>query len=86
MAKGGCLEQSETRNTQLTLQTLATERGLGFQTAGSGTRTREFRVSSPALCLGANLRRDVTSRLLFLNQSVLADFDNRKKNYRIQDS
>ena len=34
--------------------------------------------------LGANLRRDATSRLLFLNQSVLADFDDRKKkNYRI---
>ena len=30
--------------------------------------------------LGANLRRDATSRLLFLNQSVLADFDDRKKN------
>ena len=29
--------------------------------------------------LGANLRRDATSRLLFLNQSVLADFDPRKK-------
>ena len=29
--------------------------------------------------LGANLRRDATSRLLFLNQSVLADFDDRKK-------
>ena len=28
---------------------LFTERGLGFQTAGSGTRTRNFRVSSPAL-------------------------------------
>ena len=31
--------------------------------------------------LGANLRRDATSRLLFLNQSVLADFDPRKKIY-----
>ena len=30
--------------------------------------------------LGANLRRDATSRLLFLDQSVLADFDPRKKN------
>ena len=29
--------------------------------------------------LGANLRRDATSRLLFLDQSVLADFDPRKK-------
>ena len=29
--------------------------------------------------LGANLRRNATSRLLFLNQSVLADFDPRKK-------
>ena len=29
--------------------------------------------------LGANLRRDATSGLLFLNQSVLADFDPRKK-------
>ena len=29
--------------------------------------------------LGANLRRDATSRLLFFNQSVLADFDDRKK-------
>ena len=29
--------------------------------------------------LGANLRRDATSCLLFLNQSVLADFDHRKK-------
>ena len=28
---------------------LFTERDLGFQTAGSGTRTRDFRVSSPAL-------------------------------------
>ena len=28
---------------------LFTERGLGFQTAGSGTRTRDFRVSSTAL-------------------------------------
>ena len=28
---------------------LFTERGLGFQTAGSGTRTWDFRVSSPAL-------------------------------------
>ena len=33
--------------------------------------------------LGANLRRDATSRLLFLNQSVLADFDPRKKKIRI---
>ena len=29
--------------------------------------------------IGANLRRDATSRVLFLNQSVLADFDPRKK-------
>ena len=29
--------------------------------------------------LGANLRRDATSRLLFLDQSVLADFDPRKR-------
>ena len=29
--------------------------------------------------LGANLRRDATSCLLFLNQSLLADFDHRKK-------
>ena len=29
--------------------------------------------------LGANLRRDATSCLLFLTQSVLADFDDRKK-------
>ena len=29
--------------------------------------------------LGANLRRDPTSRILFINQSVLADFDDRKK-------
>ena len=28
---------------------LFTERGLGFQTAGSGTRTQDFRVSSPAI-------------------------------------
>ena len=28
---------------------LFTERGLGFQTAGSGTWTRDIRVSSPAL-------------------------------------
>ena len=28
---------------------------------------------------GANLRRDATSHVLFLNQSVLADFDDRKK-------
>ena len=28
---------------------LFTERGLGFQTAGNKTRTRDFRVSSPAL-------------------------------------
>ena len=28
--------------------------------------------------LGANLRRDATSCLLFLNQSVLADFDEKK--------
>ena len=33
--------------------------------------------------LGANLCRDATSRLLFLNQSVLADFDPRKKKIRI---
>ena len=33
--------------------------------------------------LGANLRRDATSHLLFLNQSVLADFDPRKKKIRI---
>ena len=33
--------------------------------------------------LGANLRRDATSRLLFLNQSVLADFDPRKKKRKI---
>ena len=33
--------------------------------------------------LGANLRRDATSRLLFLDQSVLADFDPRKKKSRI---
>ena len=31
-------------------------------------------------CLGANLRRDVTSHVLFLNQPVLADFDDRRKN------
>ena len=28
---------------------------------------------------GANSRRDATSHVLFLNQSVLADFDDRKK-------
>ena len=33
--------------------------------------------------LGGNLRRDATSRLLFLDQSVLADFDPRKKKSRI---
>ena len=49
---------------------LFTERGLGFRTAGSGTRTRDFRVSSPALCHATNQ---------FLDQSVLADFDPRKK-------
>ena len=32
---------------------------------------------------GANLRRDATSHVLFLNQSVLADFDDRKKKIRI---
>ena len=31
--------------------------------------------------LGANLRRDATSRSLFLNQSVLADFEDRKKTH-----
>ena len=34
-------------------------------------------------CLGANLCRDMTSHVLFLNQSVLADFDDRKKEIRI---
>ena len=29
---------------------------------------------------GANWRREATSHVLFLNQSVLADFDDRKKN------
>ena len=42
----------------------------GFESSALTTRPRR---------LGANLRRDATSRLLFLNQSVLADFDPRKK-------
>ena len=42
----------------------------GFKSSALTTRPRR---------LGANLRRDATSRLLFLNQSVLADFDPRKK-------
>ena len=37
-------------------------------------------LTTPPRRLGANLRRDATSRLLFLDQSVLADFDPRKKN------
>ena len=59
--------------------------GLGFQTAGSGTRTRELPGIEPRALttrprrLSANLHRDATSCLLFLNQSVLADFDDRKK-------
>ena len=63
---------------------LFTERGLGFQTAGSGTNSGLSGLESSALTTrprrpGANLRRNATSHVLFLNQSVLADFDDRKK-------
>ena len=43
---------------------------LGLESSALTTRPRRR---------GANLRCDVTSHVLFLNQSVLADFDNRKK-------
>ena len=45
--------------------------------------THHYALTTRPSRLGANLRRDATSRLLFLDQSVLADFDPRKKKIRI---
>ena len=49
--------------------------GVGLELSGIESSALTTRPSR----LGANLRRDATSRLLFLDQSVLADFDPRKK-------
>ena len=59
------------------------EGGGGTFYLGLGCSKIRQKRSSVSLLLkpivGANLRRDATSRLQFLNQSVLADFDDRKK-------
>ena len=61
---------------------------LDFKLLGVGPEVGTFGLESSALTTrprrpGANLRRDPTSHVLFLNQSVLADFDDRKKKIRI---
>ena len=61
---------------------------LDFKLLGVGPELGTFGLESSALTTrprrpGANLRRDLTSHVLFLNQSVLADFDDRKKKIRI---
>ena len=51
--------------------------GVGLELGTFGYRVQ--RSTTRPSRLGANLRRDATSRLLFLDQSALADFDPRKK-------
>ena len=55
---------------------------LDFKLLGVGPELGTFRsrvLTTRPRRLGANLRRDATSHVFFLNQSVLADFDDRKK-------
>ena len=54
--------------------------GVGLELGTSGYRVQ--RSTTRPSRLGANLRRNATSRLLFLDQSALADFDPRKKKER----